>query len=66
MVTNNEFNVVRDLDIKIPMRDGINLAADIYRPDAPGKFPVLINRGPYGKNSYASDPDNSLWLFPKH
>ena len=66
MVTNNEFNVVRDLDIKIPMRDGINLAADIYRPDAPGKFPVLINRGPYGKNSYASDPDHSLWFFPKH
>ena len=29
------------------MRDGINLLADVYRPDAPGKFPVLIAASPY-------------------
>src|SRR5690242_11898518 len=37
-----------------PMRDGIRLATDIYRPAragkaAPGKFPVLIEHTPYGK-----------------
>ncbi len=31
------------------MRDGVVLRADIYRPDAEGKFPVLLNRTPYGK-----------------
>jgi len=28
--------------LKVPMRDGTHLAAEIYRPDAPGKFPVLM------------------------
>ena len=36
-------------DVSIQMRDGINLAADVYRPDAKGKFPALLAYGPYGK-----------------
>jgi putative CocE/NonD family hydrolase len=31
------------------MRDGVVLRADIYRPRADGKFPVLLNRTPYDK-----------------
>jgi hypothetical protein len=31
------------------MRDGVTLRADIYRPDADGKFPVLLQRTPYNK-----------------
>ena len=31
------------------MRDGITLRADIYRPKADGKFPVLLVRTPYDK-----------------
>lgn len=30
-------------------RDGVRLDADIYRPDAAGKFPVLLMRQPYGR-----------------
>ncbi len=30
-------------------RDGVRLDADIYRPDADGKFPVLLMRQPYGR-----------------
>ena len=30
-------------------RDGVRLDADIYRPDAEGKFPVLLMRQPYGR-----------------
>jgi putative CocE/NonD family hydrolase len=30
-------------------RDGIRLDADVYVPDAPGKFPVLLMRQPYGR-----------------
>ena len=33
------------------MRDGVNLSANIFRPDKPGKFPVIVLRTPYGKNS---------------
>lgn len=36
-------------NIYVPMRDGIRLAVDIYRPDAPGKFPALLGMSPYGK-----------------
>ncbi len=36
-------------DVFIPMRDGVKIAADIYRPDAEGKFPALLAYGPYGK-----------------
>ena len=35
------------------MRDGIRLASDIYRPDAPGRFPALLAYGPYGKELQA-------------
>ena len=31
------------------MRDGVTLRADIYRPQADGKFPVLLVRTPYDK-----------------
>jgi len=50
----------------VPMRDGVRLAADIVRPDAPGRFPVLVTRGPYGKDAYVDNPDHSIWFFPKH
>ncbi|MBL7134144.1 MAG: CocE/NonD family hydrolase, partial [Phycisphaerae bacterium] len=36
------YKVIRTPKVKVPMRDGVNLGADIYRPDAPGKFPVLM------------------------
>lgn len=36
-------------DVAIPMRDGVVLRADILRPAAEGRFPVLVYRTPYGK-----------------
>lgn len=38
-------------DIKIPMRDGIKLSADLYIPDAEGKYPVILVRTMYGKRT---------------
>ena len=35
----------------VPMRDGTVLYADIYRPDGPGPFPVMLLRTPYDKSS---------------
>jgi putative CocE/NonD family hydrolase len=40
--------VIEELDVKVPMRDGIRLSTNIYRPDNPGSFPVLLMRSPYG------------------
>ena len=36
-------------NIPVPMRDGVKLYADLYRPTREDKFPVLIVRTPYGK-----------------
>ncbi|MFC2947603.1 CocE/NonD family hydrolase [Virgibacillus sediminis] len=37
-------------DVKIPMRDGVHLAADIYRPEGTDeKVPALLALSPYGK-----------------
>ena len=33
------------------MRDGVVLRADVYRPDAAGKFPVILERTPYNKGA---------------
>jgi uncharacterized protein len=40
-----------DRDVAIPMRDGVVLRADIFRPPGDGKFPVLILRTPYGRHT---------------
>ncbi len=31
----------------IEMRDGIKLYLELFRPDAPGKFPTILSRNPY-------------------
>lgn len=36
---------------KVPMRDGIELSADIYMPEETGSFPAVVIRTPYGKSS---------------
>jgi putative CocE/NonD family hydrolase len=41
-------------DVMVPMRDGVRLATDVYRPakdgsPLPGRFPVILERTPYGK-----------------
>ncbi len=34
-------------NVRILMRDGVTLAADIYRPDAEGRFPALVQLSYY-------------------
>lgn len=36
-------------NVFVPMRDGVRLMADVYRPDARGSYPVLVTRTPYGR-----------------
>lgn len=37
-------------NVAMPMRDGIKLYANIYKPDTEGRFPVILIRMPYGKD----------------
>src|SRR5947208_2918102 len=36
--------------VMIPMRDGKRLSADVFRPDAEGRFPVIMMYHPYRKD----------------
>lgn len=50
-------------DAMVPMRDGVRLATDVYFPEGPAPFPVLLERTPYGKREAnhgdrtSADPD---------
>jgi len=51
-------------DVRIPMRDNVRLAANIYLPHDDGKFPVLLNVTPYGKDSAVRAPvRKQIWAF---
>jgi hypothetical protein len=44
-----KYEVTVERGVAAKMRDGVTLRADIYRPKAEGKFPVLLVRTPYDK-----------------
>lgn len=50
----NEIRIERYQAVK--MRDGVTLYADLYRPAAPGRYPVLVVRTPYGTQRDAVHP----------
>ncbi|HYK48362.1 MAG TPA: CocE/NonD family hydrolase, partial [Terriglobales bacterium] len=43
-------DIVVQHDVPMKTRDGVTLYADIYRPNSPGKFPVILMRTPYDKS----------------
>lgn len=43
--------ILVEQDVPIRMRDGVTLRADIFRPQSPGKYPVVLMRTPYDKQS---------------
>jgi uncharacterized protein len=48
------YAVIAQTGVRVKMRDGVSLAADIYRPNAEGKFPVLLVRTPYNRKDTAT------------
>ena len=45
------YDVTVEHDVALKLRDGVTLRADICRPKADGKFPVLLTRTPYDKRA---------------
>jgi hypothetical protein len=43
-------NMIVERNVEVPMRDGVVLRADVYRPAVPGRYPTLVYRTPYGKD----------------
>jgi len=44
-------NLLVERNVAVPMRDGVVLRADVYRPADSGRYPVLLMRTPYGKDA---------------
>ena len=59
-----EYGIVVAQDLMVPMRDGVRLATDLYRPANPdgspveGEFPVILGRTSYDKSNPV------IWVDP--
>jgi putative CocE/NonD family hydrolase len=43
--------IASSFDMAVPMRDGVRLSANLFRPEAPGRYPTILMRTPYGKGN---------------
>lgn len=50
-----------DKDVPVPMSDGLVLRANVYRPDTPGRYPVLLAQGVYAKDVHFRDAFSAQW-----
>ena len=48
-------------DVPIKVDDGLVLRADVYRPDAEARYPVILTYGPYAKGLAFQDGYPSAW-----
>jgi putative CocE/NonD family hydrolase len=51
LVSQPKYKMRLEEDVWVTMPDGVRLLVDIYRPDAEGKFPVLVSYSMYGKDA---------------
>jgi len=64
------FDVALASDVMVSMRDGVKLATDVYRParngkPVPGRFPVILERTPYGKTVVSRSERTATDPIPK-
>jgi uncharacterized protein len=57
--------LVIERDLMVPARDGVALATDVYRPDGPGPFPVLLERTPYDKSAPSRSERTAAIVRPR-
>ena len=55
--------MVADRDVLVPMRDGVSIAVDVYRPDTAEKLPALLAFSIYNKD--LQGPDIAATLPPQ-
>jgi predicted acyl esterase len=48
-------------DVPIRMDDGLELRADVFLPDAAGRYPAILSYGPYGKGLAFQDGYKTAW-----
>lgn len=54
--------MIMEKDVPVKMRDGVTLRVNVFRPDKPGRFPVVMSADLYGKDAINHFPGiRSLW-----
>jgi putative CocE/NonD family hydrolase len=48
---NQSYRVDRRVDVRVPMRDGVELSADLFLPRDAGRCPTVLIRTPYSNNN---------------
>src|SRR3954470_11036208 len=58
------FDVTVDWDARIRVRDGIELSANIWRPESRARHPAILELIPYGKDNWrrAADQARGAWF----
>jgi uncharacterized protein len=55
-------DILLDNRVPIPMRDGVSLYADVYRPVGNERYPVIVSRTPYSTERFPSAYDAGVYF----
>ena len=61
-----QYEIVMEKDVPMRTRDGVTLYADVWHPDEPGRYPVLLSRSPYGKDGASENRNGSSFFFAQY
>ncbi len=53
--------MIAEWDVPVPMDDGVQLRADVFRPDGTTRHPVILSCGPYAKGLAFQDGYPDQW-----
>ena len=56
-----QYEMLVEKNVAIPMRDGIVLRCNVFRPLGEGRFPVVMAQGVYGKDIHFADAFKPQW-----
>ncbi len=55
--------MLQEKNVLVPMRVGDTLRANVFRPVANGRYPVILTLGPYGKDVHIRQFMPSAWAY---
>ena len=53
--------VLMQYDVRVPMRDGVTLSADVYRPRGSARVPIILVRTPYDNGTAPNVAAGKRW-----
>lgn len=64
-ISEPKYDVKIEFGVNVTMRDGVKLAATIFRPDAEGRFPVILTITPYSSFPTTKEGLDRIKFFVK-